>query len=90
MVYVCQKVGDRSLENTEISNLYESLVVWRSRVYISGYSFQSYAHIAVILYPLPQRKKSDIWKAFLDFGINIYHIWIHGSDPFTADTKGQV
>lgn len=41
MVYARQKTGDKSLENTEICNLYESLVVWKSGVYVSGYSFHS-------------------------------------------------
>lgn len=37
MVYACQKMGDKPLKNTDISNFYESLVVWRSSVYLSGY-----------------------------------------------------
>ena len=37
MVYACHNMGDKPLKNTDISNFYESLVVWRSGVYISGY-----------------------------------------------------
>lgn len=70
MVYACQKMGDKSLGNTEICNLYDALVVWRSGVCMRLLR-PKLSTCYCIFYPLPWRKKSDIWEAFLDFVFNI-------------------
>lgn len=68
MVCACHRVGGKYHENTEICPVYKGLVV--RCVYQAIPSKVKH----MLLYLVPHTtKKSDIWEAFLDFGINTYH-----------------